>query len=79
MKLRVLVEHGDKRFFATAADWPGWSRSGKTRDEALERLVEYAERYRQSMGAAALELAAPRSTADLDVAGVPQRSAGALL
>ena len=68
MKLRVLLEHGDKRFFATAVDWPGWSRSGRTRDEALERLVAYAERYRQSMGAVASELAMPRSTADLDVA-----------
>ena len=68
MKLRVLVEHGDKRFFATAIDCVGWSRSGKTRDEALERLVAYAERYQQSLGAAAAELAVPRSTADLDVA-----------
>ena len=39
MKLRVLIERGDKRFFATAIDWPGLSRSGRTRDEALERLV----------------------------------------
>ena len=68
MTLRVLVEHGDKRFFATAVDWPGWSRSGKTRDEALERLIAYAERYVESTGAAASELTVPRSTADLDIA-----------
>ena len=68
MKLRVLVEHGDKRFFATAIDWSGWSRSGKTRDEALERLVAYAERYRHSLGTAAAELAVPASAAEVDVA-----------
>ena len=68
MKLRVLIERGDKSFFATAIDWPGWSRSGRTRDEALARLVEYAARYRQSLGTAASELAVPHSTADVGVA-----------
>ena len=29
---RVYVERGTKRAFASAADWPGWCRSGK--DEA---------------------------------------------
>ncbi|HEY5519349.1 MAG TPA: hypothetical protein VIK08_01720 [Candidatus Limnocylindrales bacterium] len=67
MKLRVLVEHGDKRFFATAVDWPGWSRSGRTRDEALARLVEYGQRYRHSLGAAAAALHLPESVADLSV------------
>jgi predicted RNase H-like HicB family nuclease len=67
MKVRVLVEHGDKRFFATAVDWPGWSRSGRTRDEALARLVEYGERYLHSIGAAATDLHVPESVADLNV------------
>lgn len=28
-----------------ALDWPGWGRSGKTEDEALQALAEYAQRY----------------------------------
>src|SRR5687768_7759708 len=27
-------------------DWPGWSRSGKTTDAAVESLLAYAERFR---------------------------------
>ena len=28
----VTIEHTPKKTFATASDWPGWSRSGKTED-----------------------------------------------
>ena len=44
-RLAVVLEAGDKKVFASALDWPGWSRSAKTRDEAIERLLEYAPRY----------------------------------
>jgi hypothetical protein len=39
------VEIGSKRVFASAADWPGWSRSGKNELAALENLATYAPRY----------------------------------
>ena len=42
---RVYVEAGGKRTFASAADWPGWSRSGKEEKSALEALAAYAPRY----------------------------------
>ncbi|MFN8583889.1 MAG: hypothetical protein U0446_01015 [Dehalococcoidia bacterium] len=42
---RVYLEVGAKRVFACALDWPGWCRSGRTEDEALTRLAEYAARY----------------------------------
>ena len=42
---RVYLEVGGKRTFASAADWPGWSRSGKTPEAALEALASYAPRY----------------------------------
>jgi len=35
------------RTFASAIDWPGWSRSGKTVPGALEALLAYADRYRR--------------------------------
>ena len=41
----VAIEVGAKATFATATDWPGWSRSGKGRDAALEALAAYAARY----------------------------------
>jgi len=43
--LAVLLEVGGKRVFAAALDWPGWCRSGKTAELALEALADYAPRY----------------------------------
>jgi hypothetical protein len=43
--IRVVFEAGNKRAFASALDWPGWSRSGKTEQQALETLASYAPRY----------------------------------
>lgn len=42
---RVYLEAGSKRVFACALDWPGWSRSGRTEEQALEALAAYAPRY----------------------------------
>jgi hypothetical protein len=41
----VYLEVGEKRTFASAADWPGWCRAGKTEQAALEALAAYAPRY----------------------------------
>ena len=43
--MKVYVEEGQKRVFACAADWPGWCRSGKTEQAALEALAASAPRY----------------------------------
>jgi hypothetical protein len=43
--IRVALEVTPKMTFATAIDWPGWSRSGKTPELALETLGAYAPRY----------------------------------
>ena len=43
--VRVSLEVSPRKAFATAIDWPGWSRSGKTEELALEALTEYAARY----------------------------------
>jgi hypothetical protein len=42
---RFVIETGNKRVFATAIDWPGWSRSGSTEADALAALAGYADRY----------------------------------
>jgi hypothetical protein len=43
--LLVYVELGPKKVFASAVDWPGWSRSGRTEEAALSTLGDYADRY----------------------------------
>ena len=43
--IAVTVEATPKKAFATAVDWPGWSRSGKTEELALAALQDYAPRY----------------------------------
>jgi hypothetical protein len=54
-RLDVAIEAGDKKVFASALEWPGWSRAAKTEDEAVERLLEYASRYAPVAKAAGLE------------------------
>ena len=44
-RIAVSIEAADKKAFATAVDWPGWSRSGKTEELAVEALIAYADRY----------------------------------
>jgi len=41
----VYLEVGSKRVFASALNWPGWTRNAKSEDEALETLFEYGPRY----------------------------------
>ncbi|HVH62827.1 MAG TPA: hypothetical protein VNA65_04415 [Candidatus Dormibacteraeota bacterium] len=53
---RVYVEQGAKRTFASAADWPGWCRSGKDAKSALENLAAYQTRYARVAKLAKLEL-----------------------
>ncbi len=44
-RLAIAIEEGRKKVFASAVDWPGWSRSDKTADGAVEALLAYAPRY----------------------------------
>jgi len=55
-RIDVAIEHTPKRTFATAIDWPGRSRHGKTEADALERLEAYAPRYAPVAAAAGVSL-----------------------
>jgi len=55
-RLRVYLERGDKRTFAGALDWPGWSRSGRGDEEAIQALLDYAPRYAKVAERAGLTL-----------------------
>ena len=45
MTIQVYLERGTKKVFACAYDWPGWCRSGKTEELAIEALGDYRARY----------------------------------
>lgn len=71
----VSVETGVKRVFATAMEWPGWSRSGKDQALAIKALKGYAERYARVAKEAGVPF--PDDTADrLEVTEVVSGSAG---
>lgn len=65
MKTRVYLEVGGKRTFASAADWPGWCRSGKDEATALQNLAAYAPRYARVTKLAKIEL--PKDATDFNV------------
>lgn len=62
---RVFLEIGKSRVFASAADWPGWCRSGKGEEAALDALATYADRYREVVEAAGVSFAGAEG--DLEV------------
>jgi hypothetical protein len=66
-RIPIYLEVGKKRVFAAAVDWPGWSRSGRGEDEAIDALVAYGERYRKAIGKAASDLTLPVEREALEV------------
>jgi hypothetical protein len=62
----VYLEITPKRSFAGAVDWPGWCRSGRTPDQALEALVAYGPRYAKVVGKGA-GFTPPADVAELKV------------
>ncbi len=54
--IQVVLETTPKKAFATAIDWPGWSRAGKTPELAMEALAAYESRYREAIRSAAARL-----------------------
>lgn len=56
--LRVVVERGARKTFASAIDWPGWSRSGKGEAAAIEALLAYRDRFEPVVAMAGLRLPA---------------------
>jgi hypothetical protein len=65
--IEVVLEVTSKRTFAVAADWPGWTRGGRTEDEALDALVRAGPRYAAVVAAAGFDLEPPADPAELDV------------
>jgi hypothetical protein len=65
--LRVVVEVAPKRAFASALDWPGWSRGAKTPDGAVEALLAYAPRYARVAKRARVPFSPPATTRGIEI------------
>jgi hypothetical protein len=55
-RLDIGEEVAPKKTFVWAIDWPGWCRSGKDRDQAIEALIAARGRYAKVARRAGLEL-----------------------
>jgi hypothetical protein len=60
--IAVYLEIGSKRVFAGAVEWPGWCRSGRDEESALEALAVYRSRYAAAIGRAHQRFDARRSS-----------------
>jgi hypothetical protein len=80
--LRIVLEQGTSKVFASALDWPGWSRCGKGDEAAIDELLAYAERYAEvavragvrfpaSFGVSVVDRVAGNATTDFGAPGVP--------
>ena len=66
-RIGVAIETGAKKVFATAVDWPGWSRSAKTEALALEALAAAADRYADVVALSGSDAFLTSSITDLEV------------
>jgi hypothetical protein len=63
----VYLERGSKRIFASAIDWPGWTRQGRDERLAIDTLAEYAPRYARVVARSRLGFRAPSGIDELEV------------
>jgi hypothetical protein len=62
--LDVHIETGATRVFATAVDWPGWSRAGRDEEAAIASLLDHGVRYKTAVGK---RIAVPRAPSGVRV------------
>src|SRR5687768_7105454 len=72
-KIDVYLEVGNKRTVVGAMEWPGWCRTGRDEEGALQALFEAGPRYASLMRPARLGFQVPQ---DLSMFHVVQRLKG---
>ena len=65
--IEVYLEAGKNKVFASAVEWPGWSRSGKDEAAALQALADYGQRYADVAKMAKVAFRAPDGPQDFKV------------
>ena len=66
-RVKVYLECGAKRTFASALDWPGWCRQGPGEAAALTALLAFAPRYASILARTRLGFVAPDDAGQLVV------------
>ena len=66
-RVKVYLECGAKRTFASALDWPGWCRHGPDEAAALTALLAFAPRYASILARTRLGFVAPDDAGQLVV------------
>ncbi|MCL4562326.1 MAG: hypothetical protein M1281_17155 [Chloroflexi bacterium] len=66
-KIDVYLEIGKKRTFAGALEWPGWCRSGRDENAAVQALIEYGPRYERVLRHAGIEFQGPYESSAITV------------
>jgi hypothetical protein len=67
MPVDAYLEVGAKRVFAGALDWPGWCRSARDEEGALEALIAYGPRYAGVLEGSGVRLTPPAKASTLEV------------
>lgn len=67
MPVDVYVEVGAKRVFAGALEWPGWCRSAREEEGALEALIAYGSRYAGVLEGSGVRFTPPAKASTLEV------------
>lgn len=65
--IEVYLEVGKQRTFASAVEWPGWSRGGRDSSSALRALAEYGPRYGRAIGEARLGFRPPSDPTGFEI------------
>jgi hypothetical protein len=67
LAVNIYLEAGAKRTFASAVEWPGWSRGGRGEDDATAALAAYGARYKTVVRSAAPTFVAPKDTSEFKI------------
>jgi hypothetical protein len=65
--VNIYLEAGAKRTFASAVDWPGWSRGGRSEQDAIAALAAYGARYKAVVRSAAPKFVAPADASEFKI------------
>jgi hypothetical protein len=65
--VKVRMEIGKVKTFASAVDWPGWCRSGRDESSALDALLDYGPRYAHVLFGSDLDFQVPMDGSVLEV------------
>ena len=67
MPVETYLEVGVKRTFAGALDWPGWCRSSRHEEGALEALLVYGPRYADVLKGSGVRFSPPARASTFDI------------